>query len=64
MGTLARATTPARRRRPEMENIGAILFAVFLYVITTELSRFVVRRRARADIGRPGRREAVFGHLR
>jgi hypothetical protein len=47
-----------------MENIGAILFAVFLYVITTELSRFVVRRRARADIGRPGRREAVFGHLR
>jgi hypothetical protein len=28
--------------------IGAILFAVILYVITTELSLFVARQRARA----------------
>ena len=31
-----------------MEMVGAILFAVLLYVITTELSLFVARRRARA----------------
>ena len=30
-----------------MEMVGAILFAVLLYVITTELSLFVARRRAR-----------------
>ena len=43
-----RGTTPARRRRPEMENIGAILFAVMLYVITTELWLFVARQRRRS----------------
>jgi len=31
-----------------MIGVGAILFAVILYVITTELSLFVARRRARA----------------
>ena len=35
-----------------MEMVGAILFAVLLYVITTELSFFVARRRARAVLRR------------
>jgi len=35
-----------------MEMVGAILFAVLLYVITTELSLFVARRRARAVLRR------------
>jgi hypothetical protein len=42
-----------------MENIGAILFAVFLYVITTEVLRFVARG---VFLDRSRRRETAGGH--
>jgi len=41
--------------------IGGILFAVFLYVITTELWRFVVDEAGGPFFDRPGRRQAVGG---
>jgi uncharacterized membrane protein len=37
-----------------MEMVGAILFAVLLYVITIELWRFVARRSRRAVLQRAG----------
>src|SRR6516225_6432800 len=46
-----------------MEMFGAILFAVLLYVITTELSLFVARRRARPVPRRTTAAEAASGHL-
>ena len=44
----------AQLGRPEMEMVGAILFAVLLYAITIELWRLVARRSRRAVLQRAG----------